>query len=86
MVFNHPAFANKITAINDEVSIDFTWGLDETKEGYTGTMIIQEELSKHTKIYPIKTKAANEIATNLIDYFCTFGPSKRIRSDNEGQV
>ena len=40
-VQNHPAFANQPTNINDEVSIDFTWGYETTAEGYKGAIHIQ---------------------------------------------
>ncbi len=78
LIYNHPAFANKITNINDEISIDFSWGLNNE-----GTMLVQEECAKRVEISRIATKTADEIATNIIDYFCTYGPSKRIRSDCE---
>ncbi|MCA9761179.1 MAG: hypothetical protein KC463_06680, partial [Streptococcus sp.] len=86
LTLNHPAFANKITNINDEISIDFSWGYDETEEGYQGIMYIQEELSKFIKTYPLKSKSKEEISDKLIDWFCTFGPCKRIRSDNEASL
>jgi hypothetical protein len=82
-VANHPAFANELTSINDEISIDFSWGYPETNDGYKGIMHIQEDVSKRLKSYLMKSKSEEEISRRLIDYFCTFGPCKRIRSDNE---
>lgn len=40
LVYNHPAFANQVTGINDEISIDFSWGYEETKDGHCGVMLI----------------------------------------------
>lgn len=83
LIYNHPAIANKVYKINDQVSIDFSWGYEKTVENFIGTMIVQEELSKHVKIYAMKSKTTAEISEKLIDYLCTFGPCKSIRSDNE---
>ena len=83
LVYNHPAMANKITNINDEISFDFVFGLDQDEEGYCGALTIIEDVSNNVKIYPVKTKSIEENVTNFIDYFCTYGPPKRIRSDNE---
>ena len=82
-VYNHPAISNKITNVFDEISIDFSWGYDATEEGYTGVMLIQEQVSKLTTIFAMKTKTTEEIAKNLIKYICTYGPPKRMLSDNE---
>ena len=43
-IVHHPAFSNIATNINDEISIDFSWGYPVSVEGFTGTMLIQEEL------------------------------------------
>ena len=45
LVLNHPAFVNKVENLFDEVSIDFSWGFPETREGYKGTMNIINEMS-----------------------------------------
>ena len=55
-VFNHPAIANKVLNVNDEISIDWSWGFEKTKEGFEGTMYIQDEVSKRVSIYKMKTK------------------------------
>jgi hypothetical protein len=83
LTLNHPAFANKITYLNDQVSMDFSWGYELDSEGYCGIMVVEEELSKDVEIYPMKTKSAEEIAARLVDYVCAKGPYKRMRSDNE---
>jgi hypothetical protein len=83
LIENHPALANKITKINDEISIDFSWGYDVDSDGYNGVMFIQEELSKHVKIYKMKSKSEDEIAKRYMEYCCDFGPPKKVRSDNE---
>jgi cupin superfamily acireductone dioxygenase involved in methionine salvage len=80
---NHPALANKVTNINDEVTIDFSCGFEKTSKDEVGVMYIQEALSRYTKTYAMRTKTAEEIADKLIDWICVFGPCKRIRSDNE---
>ena len=80
---NHPAMANKVTNINDEVTIDFSWGFDRTEKSEIGVMYIQEAVSRYTRTYAMRSKSAEEIAEKLIDWICIFGPCKRIRSDNE---
>ena len=72
LIYNHPAIANKVYKINDQVSIDFSCGYEKTVENFIGTMIVQEELSKHVKIYAMKSKTTAEISEKLIDYLCTF--------------
>ena len=54
---NHPAFVNKIENVGDEISIDFSWGLDETKDGYKGVMIVIEAVTQHVEMYKMKTKS-----------------------------
>lgn len=51
---NHPAFVKKTENEGNEVSIDFCWGLDETKNGFKGVMILIETVTQHVEIYKMK--------------------------------
>ena len=82
-VSNHPAFSNAVSLITDEISIDFVWGLDVTKKGYTGVMVIMNTLSKYVRIFKLRTKDTEEVGKKLTKYFCNYGPTMRILSDNE---
>jgi hypothetical protein len=82
-VSNHPAFSNAVSLITDEISIDFVWGLDVTKKGYTGVMVIMNTLSKYVRIFKLRTKNTEEVGKKLTKYFCNYGPTMRILSDNE---
>ena len=44
-------------------------------------MVITEYLSKYPYAVAIKSKTAEEIAKNLFDYICLFGPPKILLSD-----
>ena len=52
---NHPAFANKVENMNDEISIDWSWGFEESIGGYKGTMNIIESVTNRVEIYEMKT-------------------------------
>jgi hypothetical protein len=65
----------------DSIHIDCVWGLNETKDGYIGFLLIVCKASKWKEVYPLKTKTAEEIEKNLIKWFTTYGPSKEIISD-----
>ena len=82
-VSSHPAFSNKVENFNDEISVDWSWGFEESIEGFKGTMNIIESVSNRVEIYPMKTKSEEEIANRFLQYVCTYGPVKRIRSDME---
>ena len=78
---NHPALPLKVNGIFDTIGIDLVFGLPETKEWYKGVMVITEYLTKYPFVKPIKGKSAVEIAANLLEYICLFGPPKTILSD-----
>ena len=82
-VMNHPAMSNKVENLNDEISIDWSWGFEETDQGYKGTMNIINSVSNMVEIYPMKSKSEEEISERFLEYVCTYGPVKRIRSDME---
>ena len=46
-------------------------------------MNIIGSVSNRVEIYPLKTKSEEEIADRFLQYVCTYGPVKRIRSDME---
>ncbi|CAF0725122.1 unnamed protein product [Brachionus calyciflorus] len=78
---NHPAKFLKVSGIFDRIGIDLVLGLPETPEGYIGILVIVEYFTKYPYAVPIKSKTANEIAEQLWQYFCLFGPAKEILSD-----
>ena len=80
-VKNHSALAIPITGIFDRIGVDLVFGLPETDEGYKGILIITEFLTKFPYAVAIKTKSAEEIASQLWNYFSIFGPTKIMLSD-----
>ena len=78
---NHPAIAIEVTGIFDQVGIDLVFGLTITIDGFKGIMVITEFLSQFAYAYPIKSKSADEISKNLINYISIFSPPKAILTD-----
>ena len=79
--FNHPAKALEVEGIFDRIGIDLVFGLPVTKEGYKGILVITEYLTKYPYAVPIKSKTAEEIASELLLYVSLFGPPKILLSD-----
>ena len=77
----HPALSLKITGLLDRVSVDLTFGLSETEEGYKGIIVMIDHLSKYPYAVPIKTKSGSEIARHLFTFISMFGAPKEILSD-----
>jgi Integrase zinc binding domain len=77
----HPAKAIPIRGLFDTICMDLRFGLNETRDGYKGTLIIVEYLSKFIRLYPIKSKSADEVKNALWNYICTYGPPKTILND-----
>ena len=68
-ILHHPAFSNTVSNYNDEISLDFVWGLPEgTLHKYKGVMMIEEEISKNAVLYLMVTKDAESMVLN---YFFT---------------
>ena len=80
-VKNHSALAIPITGIFDRIGVDLVFGLPETIDGFKGILIITEFLTKFPYAVPIKSKSADEIASQLWQYFSIFGPTKQMLSD-----
>ena len=78
---HYEAKALEVVELFDRVGIDLVLGLPETDEGYKGIMVITEYLSKYPYAVAIKSKTVEEIAKNLFDYICLFGPPKILLSD-----
>ena len=49
---------------------------------YCYIMVYQDHLSKWTVLRPLKTKSAQEIASNLVNIFCHFSAPLLLHSDN----
>lgn len=80
-IIEHPALAIRVNDVFDRIGIDLVFGLPETEEGYKGIMVITEYITKFLYAVPIKTKTANEVARNLFNFICLFGPPKELLSD-----
>jgi hypothetical protein len=78
---HHTALATDVTGIFDQCAIDLSFGYPTTVEGFKGILVIIEYLSGFIMIYPIKSKCADEISKNLINYISIFSPPKKILSD-----
>ncbi len=80
-VWNHPAMAIRVTGIFETLHIDCVWGLTPDKYGYHGIFTLCESMSGYPGGYPLKTKTKEEIAKNLTNWVCLWGPPKAIVSD-----
>ncbi len=78
---NNPATAISIDNIFDRLSMDVVSGLPRTAEGYHAIFVIVEYLTKFAWAFPLKHKSAEEIATHLMGFICTFGPPNCLLSD-----
>ena len=67
-IYDHPAKALPILGLFDRDGIDLVFVLPLTLEGFKGILVLTEYLSQFAFIYPIKSKTAEEIAQNLINY------------------
>lgn len=77
----HKAKAIEIDGIFDQVGIDLVFGLPETEDGYCGVFVYTEKLTKFPQVYPIKSKAMDEIVPKIWDCIALFGPPKVILTD-----
>ena len=86
-IWNHPATALEINSIHERVHIDLHFGLNPTKEGFIGNLVIIESLSDWPWVRSIKSKSMQEIAEHFLEYIAEYGPPKEILSDlgNEQQ-
>ena len=80
-IWNHPALAIPITGIHDRIHIDLHFGLNESKEGYIGNLVVIESLTDMPWNRCLKSKEMHEIANHLLDYIAEYGPPKEILSD-----
>jgi hypothetical protein len=70
----HSAKSLEATGVLDRIGIDLVNGLPETKEGYSGILVITDGFTKYPFVFPIKSKTAEEIAEKLGEYVSIFGP------------
>jgi len=80
-IWNHPALALEINSIHERIHLDLHFGLNPTKEGYVGNLVIIESLSDWPWVRSIKSKNMEEIAGHFLDYIAEFGPPKEIMTD-----
>ena len=80
-IWNHPATALEINSIHERVHIDLHFGLNPTKEGFIGNLVIIESLSDWPWVRSIKSKTMQEIAEHFLEYIAEYGPPKEILSD-----
>ena len=78
---NNPALAHHIDTLMDKISVDIKGGLPITPDGYHAILVAVEFLSKYAWAFPIKTKSGDEIASHLMNLFCSFGPPGVLLSD-----
>ena len=77
----HPAKAIPVYAIFDRIGMDVTGNFPASKDGFIKLLVIKEYLTKLVRIYPLRTKTAEEIAANLWRWITTYGPPKEVLSD-----
>ena len=57
----HPAKAIPVYAIFDRIGMDITGNFPPSKDGFIKLLVIKEYLTKLVRIYPLRTKTAEEI-------------------------
>lgn len=77
----HPAKVTIIRNLFDRIALDITGGFPMSNNGFTKILVIVEYLSKLIKLYPLKTKTAEEVAEKLWLWITTYGPPKEILTD-----
>ena len=64
-IWNHPARAIEINGLHDRIHIDLHFGLNKTKDGYIGNMVIVEALSDWTWATLIRSKEMSKWSKNF---------------------
>ena len=77
----HKAKALIVNNLFQRIGMDIVGGLPETEEGYHMILVIVEYMSKMVKIYPLKTKTAEEVAERLWQWIATYGPPEELLTD-----
>lgn len=81
---SHPAIAIPITGVFDMIGIDSMEGFPNI-DGYHCCITIKDHASKLIMVEPTKSKSAEEAANVLWRWICTYGPPKRLMSDQGRQ-
>ena len=77
----HPAKAIQPGRMFEIIQMDMVSGLPETVDKYCKILVITQKLTKAVKIYAMKSKEMQEVATNFWHYCCIYGPAKVIITD-----
>ena len=80
-VYNHPAKAINVTRIFGCISLDYIFGLEKSKEGYTGILVIIDHVSSWAEAYCIANKEAYQSLKGLIEWTSRYGTPDQILSD-----
>lgn len=67
------------------VSVDTMGPIDVDKYGYCYVLVLIDNCSKFTRLFPIKSTKAEECAPRLLEYICRDGLPKKIHSDGGSQ-
>jgi hypothetical protein len=70
---------------NEMISMDAAGPFDEDRFGYKYVLVLIDNMSKFTKLYPLRSVNAEDCAATLVHYLCTEGLPAHIHSDKGTQ-
>ena len=79
-LLSHPAIVIPSTGVFDSISIDSMEGLPNI-DGFHFTLTIKDHTSKLIMLEPTKSQNESEAVRVLWKWICTYGPPKKIYSD-----
>jgi hypothetical protein len=63
------------------IGVDVQGGFPTSSEGFRKILVVKEYLSKHIRLYPMKTKSMEEVAKNIWLWISQYNVVKEIASD-----
>lgn len=67
------------------VSIDTMGPINEDRFGYKYVLVMIDNMSKFTRLFPVRSTQAEECAPRLLEYICKDGLPKKLHSDSGKQ-
>ncbi len=83
--YDSPYKLQNITAPMDSIATDTIGPLPTDSMGFTYIIVIIDEFSRYTELYPSVSTTAEAYVTALIQWISRFGVPKKIRSDGGSQ-
>jgi hypothetical protein len=70
---------------DEVVSVDAMGPINEDRFGYKYVLVFIDNMSKFTRLYPVRSTQAEECAPRLLEYICKDGLPKKLHSDGGSQ-